>query len=244
MSTNRTPSRREFLDGPSGALPARRRSPPSSRPRRSAAAAPCPQRPHRDGRHRLRHAGARQHEQLPRQERGAVGRRVRPGRRGAGQGAEHRQHEVRQQGLRHLQGLPGAVRPRRPRCGVDRRARPLARHPVDLARARGPGRLRREALHAQPPGGARALRRSPAVRPRVADRELAAFGGQLPPGVRARRQRPDREDPARRGGAASGYTDFARTFGQETIESPPAGFDYDRGWGRRRSRRTARRACT
>ena len=49
---------------------------------------------------------------------------------------------------------------------------------------------------------------------------------------------------ASRSGLPSGYTDFARTFGQEKIESPPPGFDYDRGWARRRSRRTARRACT
>jgi predicted dehydrogenase len=28
-------------------------------------------------------------------------------------------------------------------------------------------------------------------------------------------------------GLPSGYTDFARTFGQETIEPPPPGFDYD-----------------
>lgn len=28
-------------------------------------------------------------------------------------------------------------------------------------------------------------------------------------------------------GLPSGYTDFARTFGMESIESPPAGFDYD-----------------
>jgi predicted dehydrogenase len=28
-------------------------------------------------------------------------------------------------------------------------------------------------------------------------------------------------------GLPSGYTDFARTFGQETIESPPPGFDYE-----------------
>jgi predicted dehydrogenase len=28
-------------------------------------------------------------------------------------------------------------------------------------------------------------------------------------------------------GLPSGYTDFARTFGKEKIESPPAGFDYD-----------------
>ena len=28
-------------------------------------------------------------------------------------------------------------------------------------------------------------------------------------------------------GLPSGYTDFARTFGQEKIENPPAGFDYD-----------------
>jgi predicted dehydrogenase len=28
-------------------------------------------------------------------------------------------------------------------------------------------------------------------------------------------------------GLPSGHTDFARTFGQETIEKPPAGFDYD-----------------
>jgi predicted dehydrogenase len=28
-------------------------------------------------------------------------------------------------------------------------------------------------------------------------------------------------------GLPSGYTDFAKTFGQETIENPPAGFDYD-----------------
>jgi len=28
-------------------------------------------------------------------------------------------------------------------------------------------------------------------------------------------------------GLPSGYTDFARTFGMETIERPPAGFDYD-----------------
>lgn len=28
-------------------------------------------------------------------------------------------------------------------------------------------------------------------------------------------------------GLPSGYTDFAKTFGQETIETPPSGFDYD-----------------
>ena len=32
-------------------------------------------------------------------------------------------------------------------------------------------------------------------------------------------------------GLPSGYTDFARTFGQEKIESPPPGFDYDRWLG-------------
>ncbi|HOC17083.1 MAG TPA: Gfo/Idh/MocA family oxidoreductase, partial [Vicinamibacterales bacterium] len=32
-------------------------------------------------------------------------------------------------------------------------------------------------------------------------------------------------------GLPSGYTDFARTFGQETIEPPPAALDYDRWLG-------------
>jgi len=32
-------------------------------------------------------------------------------------------------------------------------------------------------------------------------------------------------------GLPSGYTDFARTFGQEKIESPPPGLDYDRWLG-------------
>ena len=32
-------------------------------------------------------------------------------------------------------------------------------------------------------------------------------------------------------GLPSGYTDFARTFGQEAIEAPPAGLDYDRWLG-------------
>ena len=41
-----------------------------------------------------------------------------------------------------------------------------------------------------------------ALRPRMADGQLAALGGQLPPRLRARAQRARREDPARRGRAA------------------------------------------
>ncbi len=110
-----------------------------------------------------------------------------------------RQPAVRQQGLRHLLGLPGAVRARRSRRRVDRGTRSLARDAVDRRGARRPRCLRREAFHAQPAGRARIVRRHRALRPRVADRQLAAIDGQLPPRQRARARRPHRQDPARRG---------------------------------------------
>ena len=116
---------------------------------------------------------------------------------------------------------------------------------VDRRGARRPGRLRREAVHAQPARGARALRRGQALRPRVADGQLAALRGQLPPRRRAGRQRPDREDPARRGRPAVRLHRLRPDL-RPGEDREPAGraSTTTRGSARRRGRRTARRAST
>jgi hypothetical protein len=54
------------------------------------------------------------------------------------------------------------------------------------------------------PRGPRHVRSRQSLRPRLADRLLAALGRELPPGLRARPQRPRGQDPARRSRPAPG----------------------------------------
>ena len=229
MSPSRTVGRREFLKAAPLALAGAAAFPTivraSALGRGGAIAA---ERPHRHGRHRLRHAGPGEHEQLPRQARGAVGRRLRPRRRAAEEGAGHGQREVRQHGLRDLQGLSGTVRARRPGRRLDRGARPLARDPrrsrpcarASTCTARSPSRTAcgKGARCATPSRATAASgRRAAGSGPRTTSTARANWSAT---GASAR-------SGASRSGLPSGYTDFAGTFGEEKIESPPAGFDYD-----------------
>ena len=138
----------------------------------------------------------------------------------------------------------GRDRARRHRRPVARPPRPLARHGRGARRPGRQGHVRRKTVCPQPPRRPDHGRHDQALRPRLADRELAALHGQFLSGRGDRAERADRQGQIGRGRTAVGRLQ-AQTRGRGRHASPrristtSGGSDRPRGAPTRRAASTS-----